>query len=69
MQIAGLEIVSVRMGICTTFTCFQTLRPRKRGFLYKTGFSLPHLYHFMVEVLPNQNSLDFDYLKSRQIYR
>ena len=23
-------------------TCFQTLHPRKRGFLHKTGFSLPH---------------------------
>ena len=26
------------MGICTTFTCFQTLRPRKRGSLHETGF-------------------------------
>ena len=30
------------MGICITFTCFQTLRPRKCGFLHKTGFSLSH---------------------------
>ena len=30
------------MGICITFTCFQTLRPRKRGFLHETGLSLPH---------------------------
>ena len=31
------------------FTYFQTLRPRKRGFLNldrETGFSLPHRYHF-----------------------
>ena len=34
------------IGICTTFIYFQTLRPRKRGFLHKTGFSLPHRYHF-----------------------
>ena len=32
--------------ICTTFTCFQTLCLRKRGFLHETGFSLPHRYHF-----------------------
>lgn len=30
------------MGICITFTCFQTLCPRKRGFLHETGFSLTH---------------------------
>ena len=29
------------MGIC-----FQTLCPQKRGFLYETGFSLPHRYPF-----------------------
>ena len=29
------------MGIC-----FQTLRPRKRGFLHKTGFPVPHRNHF-----------------------
>ena len=29
-------------GICITFTCFQTLRLRKHGFLHETGFSLPH---------------------------
>ena len=34
------------MGICTTFSCFQTLHPRKRGFLHETGFSLPHQCHF-----------------------
>ena len=34
------------MGIFTTFTCFQTLRSRKRGFLHETGFSIPHWYHF-----------------------
>ena len=34
------------MGICTTFTCFQTLRPRKCGSLHETGFSLPRWYHF-----------------------
>ena len=28
------------IGICTTLTCFQTLRPRKRGFRHETGFSL-----------------------------
>ena len=32
--------------LCTTFTYFKTLRPRKRGFLHEAGFSLPHLYHF-----------------------
>lgn len=36
------ETAALVMGICTTFTCFQTLRPRKRGFLHKTGFSLSH---------------------------
>ena len=34
------------MGICTTFTCFQNFRPRKRGFLHKTGFPVPHRNHF-----------------------
>ena len=29
------------MGIC-----FQTLPPRKRGFLHEATFSLPHRYHF-----------------------
>ena len=37
------------VGIRATFTCFQHLRPRNRGFLHETG-----------------NSLDFDYLESRQ---
>ena len=37
------------VGIRATFTCFQHLRPRNRGFLHEIG-----------------NSLDFDYLKSRQ---
>ena len=37
------------MGIRATFTCFQHLRPRNRGFRHETG-----------------NSLDFDYLESRQ---
>ena len=52
------------MGIC-----FQTLCPRKRGFLHETGFSLPHRYHFDGRgyVLPNRKSLIFDYLKSRQM--
>ena len=31
------------MGICTTFTSFQSLSPRKRGFLHETGFSLSHI--------------------------
>ena len=31
------------MGIFTTFTCFQTLRPRKRGFLHETGV----VYHLL----------------------
>ena len=33
------------MGICITFTCFQTLRPRKRGFLHEIGFSPDFLFH------------------------
>ena len=35
------------VGICVTFPCFQTLRPRKRGFLPETDF-LFHMdwYHF-----------------------
>ena len=32
------------MGICTTFTCFKTRRPRKRGFLQ--DFLSRHRYHF-----------------------
>ena len=32
------------IGICTTFTYFQTLLLRKRGFLHETGFSLLHRY-------------------------
>ena len=31
------------MGICLTFTCFQTLRQPKRGFLHETGFSRPRM--------------------------
>ena len=54
--------------ICITFTCFQTLRPRKRGFLHETGFSSTSIdTTLMVQVLPNRKSLDFDYLKSRQM--
>ena len=34
------------MGICATFTCFQTFRPQKRGFLHETGFPVPHRNHF-----------------------
>ena len=37
---------ALAIGICTTFTYFQTLRPRKHDFLHETGFSLPHRYHF-----------------------
>ena len=33
-------------GNLATFTCFQTFPPKKRGFLHKTGFSLPHRYDF-----------------------
>ena len=56
------------IGICTTFTYFQTLRLRKRGFLHETGFSLRHRYHFDGGgFLQNRKSLDFDYLKSRQM--
>ena len=29
------------IGIRINFTCFLTLRPRKRGFLHETGFPLP----------------------------
>ena len=58
------------MEICITFTCFQTLRPRKRGFLHETGFSSTSIdTTLMVPVLPNRKSLDFDYLKSRQMER
>ena len=49
------------IGICTTFTYFQTLRVRKRGFLHETGFSLRHRYHFDGGgFLQNQKSLDFE---------
>ena len=58
------------MEICITFTCFQTLRPRKRGFLHETAFSSTSIdTTLMVPVLPNRKSLDFDYLKSRQRQR
>ena len=40
------NISALVMRICITFTCFQTLRPRKSGSLHETGFSLPHRYHF-----------------------
>ena len=50
------------LGVREVENTFQTLRPRKRGFLHETGFSLPHRYHFD----GNRKSLDFDYLKSRQ---
>ena len=55
------------IGICTTFTYFQTLRPQKHGFLHKTGFSLLHRYYFDggIEVLQNRKSLN--YLKLRQM--
>ena len=56
--------------ICITFTCFQTLRPRKRGFLHETGFSFTSIdTTLMVQVLPNRKRLDFDYLKSKQMQR
>ena len=40
------------------FTCFQTLRPRIRGFLLETGFSLLHYIDttLMVEILPNRSA-------------
>ena len=58
------------MEICITFTCFQTLRPRKRGFLHETGFSSTSIdTTLIVPVLPNRKSLDFEYLKSRQMQR
>ena len=55
---------ALAMGIC-----FQTPRPRKRGFLHETEFSLPERYHFdgRSYVLPNRKNLNFDYLKSRQM--
>ena len=47
------------MEICTTSTRFQTLRPRKRGFLHET---LNFLFHIdttlMVAVLPNQKRVN-----------
>ena len=56
------------IGIYTTFTYFQTLQVRKRVFLHGTGFSLRHRYHFDGGgFLQNRKSLDFDYLKSRQM--
>ena len=58
------------MEICITFTCFQTLRPRKRGSLHETGFSSTSIdTTLMIQILPNRQSLDFDYLKSRQMQR
>ena len=57
------------IGICTTFTYFQTLRLRKRGFLHETGFSLRHRYHFDGGgFLQNRKSLDFDYEANAVIY-
>ena len=55
------------MEICVTFTCFQTIRSRKRGFLHETGFSPTSIDTTDDQTLPNRKSLDFDYLKSRQI--
>ena len=58
------------MEICIIFTCFQTLRPRKRGFLHETGFPSTSIdTTLMIQILPNRKSLDFDYLKSRQMLR
>ena len=41
LQIFRKNKLALVLGIC-----FQTLRSRKRGFLHKAGFSLPHRYHF-----------------------
>ena len=51
------------MGICTTFSCFQTLRRENVALYTKQDFLLHTDTTLMVKVLPH---LDFDYLKSRQ---
>ena len=53
------------MGICT---CFQTLCARENVVFYTKQDFLFHIdTAWMVEVLLNRRSLDFDYLKSRQM--